>query len=675
MINKRRIDLFILAITLTLFFIVMSGRSAYAVDIFVTTHLDGIHDDGLCSLREAIIAANTDQSISGCHAGNSADIIFLENNTIYTLSESGVNEDLSMTGDLDITETLTIIGGDSATQKSTVKGDSLDRVFHIIGSVNVNIQNLNIEDGNAISSNGGCIYNQGGTMALAAVSVSGCTAEDQGGGLFNTGGGVVTLNNGTIHANTANVDGGGIFNEAGSITLTDSHIFENQTEQNGGGVFNEENGTFNLVGTFDKAHQSSTVRDNSAEKGGGIYNNGTLWLNKSEVRDNVISNDGAGIYNTGLMTIMDSSIRSNTAIGTSANGGGIYNNHQGGEFDVWIQRSSISQNVVSETNTLNGDGGGIYNAQNSTIGFINSTISGNESVDTGGGIYNNGEVSFQYSTLKDNLAGDNDNKGGGLFNAARSTVTATFTASILDNEDNCRISGNSSIISRGHNIESSDSCNFLASLNDQINTPPLLDTFKDNGGSTNTHALLEGSLAIDPHGNNSCSNSDQRGAWRPTHPFAPATLGTCDIGAYEYRGVLVSVVPGSSVGEVHFSGNATDRDEQLDKENFSIDDLIDVEATITIQPDSVGKQGHLAIVAIYDKNRFIKDADGRWQIWDGDVNNLVPNKIKILDSNEVLTIASGLTGLPGEFHVYVAYVNEAGQIIFSDDPINFTVSD
>jgi len=515
-----------------LFLTTLAATSVHAADIFVTTDVDEIIENGICSLREAVISANTDQPIGGCHTGNGADTIYLEDYTVYTLSIIGANEDASLTGDLDITDDLTIIGGANATKKAKIRGDYIDRVIHITGSSNVTFLNLNIEDGSAGSSDGGGIYNNGGALQLTAVSVSDCITDDNGGGLFNTSNGTVELNNGTIHHNTAGTDGGGVYNESGSITLTDSHVFENQANQDGGGVFNSENGTFNLVGTFDKAYMSSTSDYNSSESGGGIYNEGTLWLMKSEVRYNRVVNDGAGIYNTGRMTIQKSSIRLNTASGTGSNGGGIFNAHQGGDFDVWIQRSSIYQNTVSDTNATNGHGGGIYNSQDSTIGFINSTISSNISNSTGGGIYNNGTVSFQYCTIKDNSAGDNP--GDGLFNAARAVVEATFRATIMDNssEDNCEVTGNSVIVTNGFNIDSGNTCEFDPGLNDQINTNPMLDIYNDNGGPTRTHALLPGSPAIDEPGNIVCPQTDQRGVGRP----APIPPGTCDIGAYEFVG-------------------------------------------------------------------------------------------------------------------------------------------
>ena len=56
--------------------------------IMVTTSGDVIASDGLCSLREAIIAANTDSAVSDCPAGNGADTILFSS----TLSQPAVFE-------------------------------------------------------------------------------------------------------------------------------------------------------------------------------------------------------------------------------------------------------------------------------------------------------------------------------------------------------------------------------------------------------------------------------------------------------------------------------------------------------------------------------------------------------------------------------------------------------
>lgn len=92
--------------------------------ITVTTPSDAIAIDGKCSLREAVIAANTDSAVNECPAGSGADTIVLSAATTHTLSkdddglghqtDSGADND-----DLDITSTITIQGNGATIQRDT----------------------------------------------------------------------------------------------------------------------------------------------------------------------------------------------------------------------------------------------------------------------------------------------------------------------------------------------------------------------------------------------------------------------------------------------------------------------------------------------------------------------------------------------------------------------------
>jgi hypothetical protein len=62
---------------------------------------------------------------------------------------------------------------------------------------------------------------------------------------------------------------------------------------------------------------------------------------------------------------------------------------------------------------------------------------------------------------------------------------------------------------------------------DIIGQDPALGALANNGGFTQTHALLAGSPAIDAGTNTGCPATDQRGITRPQG-------ARCDIGAYEY---------------------------------------------------------------------------------------------------------------------------------------------
>jgi len=82
-----------------------------AATINVTTTTDEYGAGGGCSLREAIEAANGNAAFGGCPAGDSAstDVIRLPAGR-YTLSRGSADEDANAEGDLDVTESVKIIG-------------------------------------------------------------------------------------------------------------------------------------------------------------------------------------------------------------------------------------------------------------------------------------------------------------------------------------------------------------------------------------------------------------------------------------------------------------------------------------------------------------------------------------------------------------------------------------
>ena len=119
-----------------------------AATIMVNTTTDELNNDGDCSLREAIQAANTDAAVDACSAGSGADTIEVPAGT-FTLGIPGPGEDANQTGDWDITSDLTISGSDEAA--TIIRGDGVeinDRVLHIVspGAV-VEISKVTIQDG------------------------------------------------------------------------------------------------------------------------------------------------------------------------------------------------------------------------------------------------------------------------------------------------------------------------------------------------------------------------------------------------------------------------------------------------------------------------------------------------------------------------------------------------
>jgi hypothetical protein len=93
------------------------------------------------------------------------------------------------------------------------------------------------------------------------------------------------------------------------------------------------------------------------------------------------------------------------------------------------------------------------------------------------------------------------------------------------------------ITNGGYNLDSGTSCGFGTANNSLSGEDPLLGPLADNGGPTWTHALLEGSPAIDKGVAVAGITTDQRGVARPQGP-AP------DIGSFEFVDTIKPTVTG-----------------------------------------------------------------------------------------------------------------------------------
>jgi hypothetical protein len=158
--------------------------------------------------------------------------------------------------------------------------------------------------------------------------------------------------------------------------------------------------------------------------------------------------------------------------------------------------------------------------------ITNSTISGNKAALSGGGVVAaSASINVRNSTIASNKSGG---LGGGIMTAGPgSTVLVKNTIVAGNSIVNCADFGQlgGAIFSQGNNISSDDSCDFTEAT-DKQNTNPRLGPLQNNGGPTDTRAILAGSPAIDAGTNVDCPATDQRGVARPQ--------GTrCDIGAFE----------------------------------------------------------------------------------------------------------------------------------------------
>ena len=263
-----------------------------------------------------------------------------------------------------------------------------------------------------------------------------------------------------------------------------------------------------------------TIRNGTTPyAGGGIYNGGILSVIASTVSGNKVTNhcsygtvcsgQGGGISNKGTLTISDSTISGNTAqiscnplmrCVVHVDGGGIFNYGA-----MVMSNSTLASNIVGGAGFGIGTGGAISN-QGSAI-ISNSTLSGNSATGGADGIKN-----YQGQSL-----------------ALQNSIVARSSASSVS--PSC----SGTVTSNGYNLSSDNTCIF-GGPGDLNNINPQLGPLQNNGGTTQTMALLTGSPAIDAGNPNGCTDgngnllkTDQRGMPRPD---LEDTLG-CDMGAYE----------------------------------------------------------------------------------------------------------------------------------------------
>ena len=370
--------------------------AAYVVDVATDDAADisGVADGDL-SLREAIIAANTNAVFGDAGAGAA------DGDTItFDPALAGATITLG-NGIFTIADDLTIDGGIGG-GRITLDADGLSGVLNVnttgfVGaSGDVSLSNLIVTDGGNVPFGGG-IANTSTPLTLTDVDITDNTATDASAGL-DIFGGSVTINGGTISGNTAVNSGGGIglFNSA-TLQIDGTTLSGNEAP-NGGALYLENSSS----ATVDNGIiTGNTAGVSGSASGGGIFSDGDLTVTNTVIDFNVANRAGGGIEigtNATSTTLTNVNLENNSALGNGSapgNGGGL---HVTGSSNVDIDGGFISGNSAAE------EGGGLWNGNGTmtvtsvsgpaTISF--NTASGNfeptssNELQGGGGIFNNG---------------------------------------------------------------------------------------------------------------------------------------------------------------------------------------------------------------------------------------------------------------------------------------------
>ena len=210
--------------------------------IIVDTSSANHDEDGLCSLREAVSAANLDAIVDGCVAGSGFDtIIFGLAESEHNLDAGTSDDDDNLLGDIDIHSSMEILGcGVSSTE---ISGGSSSRLIQVHSGAELHLYDVQLSEGGRTGSSGGALWNNGTTELYGVAFIDNHVQGDAGLQGSNAGGG----------GGGAAAMGGGIFNdEDGILGIYDgfeSSLFSGNSVQGGYGAAGKSNGgTFSGVG-------------------------------------------------------------------------------------------------------------------------------------------------------------------------------------------------------------------------------------------------------------------------------------------------------------------------------------------------------------------------------------------------------------------------------------------
>ena len=486
-----------------------------------------------------------------------------------------------------------IFGGDVEINSLKLTGGDTP-ISYLGGAINAFDTNLTISNstitGNATTGNGGGIrfYSQSGEQTLNIIS-SGITDNQSG----SDGGGIhirapqsiINIQSSVITGNKAlpstgsRANAGGIFSYAPQFTLASSQVNDNRAVKDpayytyGGGAFLYSNGGLvTITNTTISGNKSLGIEANVGGLAVKASNHSNVVIDHVDISDNHGDDDIGGlliINDASTATVKNSTISGNTASHNSfyqAAAGVWLETENGGATSLEYSTVSGNYMIVGPDSSDNVPGGGVFvqNEANTTTVIRNCTISGNQATGSGGGIrvcptgefQSGGQLLIQHCTITNNRAdsnNDSDGTGGGIDVAGSDTAVTIEDTIVAGNFGTAAIRDDiHGVVTVAWSLIGDNTGATITQVSGTVNQigngtiaiDPHLGPLADNGGPTQTHALLAGSPAIDAGnpaevaGVGSVPLHDQRGVGF-TRVFNIPDINDpgaiVDIGAYEMQ--------------------------------------------------------------------------------------------------------------------------------------------
>jgi predicted outer membrane repeat protein len=270
-----------------------------------------------CSLRAAIVLANLSpegDSIAIDFNPDRADTV-----SFFELSRKGAGEDAGLTGDLDITTPISILGEGASGNFDITQIDARrlgDRIFDIHPGGSLELRRVSLLNGQAgkdADRSGGCVRSAG-PLLLGSVFFYRCSAPGDGGCLSLLAGGSLSTGDTIFSTCKAKGEGGGLALRAGSATFTSATFARNRAALGGA-----------IASRGDLTLYNVTADGNRAKLGGGLA---LLGAGDTTVGNCTITENGGvnldASQNTGALSVTNTIVwgAKTDCVGTVPTGGG-----------------------------------------------------------------------------------------------------------------------------------------------------------------------------------------------------------------------------------------------------------------------------------------------------------------------------------------------------------------
>jgi CSLREA domain-containing protein len=456
---------------------------ALPASILVNTTDDEFNADGDCSLREAVLSANSNTFFDNCNAGTAGEdsITLLVTGTIALDEEIQVSEGLQIVGPG--RDVLTIEAGPASRHFLVNMTDNTQ---------DFSISSLTLSGGRSPGNGGAILALQVGTLRLDNTRFvdnrADVIADLRGGALAfippEDNGSRLEIHDSILEDNVASEDGGAVSCISGVAEIEVSRsVFARNEARDRGGAIRGSPVTFTIIDSLFVENSTDLSVPQGNDFGGAVW-----WFNTSP-----------------------------SAL-------------------LLIERTTFSANAARAS------GGALFTRGTVTI-IRNTTFSGNHSIDDPGEaiVFLGDNAIMLFSTLVNNGQGGEDDAAIWLRESGDLTLNHSIIWADWQPTADCVLNPGSDLTSNGFNIDSSGTC--TSAPTDRPSTDPQLEPLADNGDDITgvvlpTHLPRPGSPVLDG-GSNSCPGplggataEDQRGRPRPV-PAPGASTPFCDIGAVE----------------------------------------------------------------------------------------------------------------------------------------------